>query len=187
MAAHRAQGVRVVLLFLTRGEMTEALGPLSAEQVAAERTQHAEQVGRMLGCEVCFLDFSDTSVEVSAEATRRVARAIAEIKPDAVLTWGDAWVRGMRHPDHQATGQIVRGAVTLARIKRVVEPTTRHRAEAPVSRCATGTPRCPARPLMCRPGSIPSWKWADSIALAWAGRKRPGCGNVCSTPVRAGV
>jgi len=132
IAAHRAQGVRVVLLFLTRGEMTEALGPLSAEKVAAERTQHAEQVGRMLGCEVRFLDFSDTAVEVSAEATRRVARAIADIKPDAVMTWGDAWVRGTRHPDHQATGQIVRGAVTLARIKRIVEPVEPHRAVAPV-------------------------------------------------------
>lgn len=132
MAAHRAQGVRVVLLFLTRGEMTEALGPLSLDEIAAARTRHAEQAARMIGCELRFLDFSDTCVEVSAEATRRVARAVAEIKPDAVLTWGDAWVRGTRHPDHQATGQIVRGAITLARIKRAVEPIEPHRTVAPV-------------------------------------------------------
>jgi LmbE family N-acetylglucosaminyl deacetylase len=69
---------------------------------------------------------------VSADAIQRVAAVIAEVKPQAVLTWGDAWIRGMRHPDHQATGQIVRGAVTLARIKRAVTPLEPHRDVAPV-------------------------------------------------------
>jgi len=41
-------------------------------------------------------------------------------------------VRGMRHPDHQATGIIVRDAITLARIRRVVEPDPPHRAASPV-------------------------------------------------------
>jgi LmbE family N-acetylglucosaminyl deacetylase len=132
IAAHRAQGTRVVLLYLTHGEMTEALGPLSAAEVAAERARHTEQVAQMLGCSTRFLDFSDTRIEYSADAIHRVGRVIAEIKPDAVLTWGDAWVRGMRHPDHQVTGQIVRGAITMARIKRAVEPIAVHRAVAPV-------------------------------------------------------
>ena len=132
IAVHRAQGVRVVLLYLTRGEMTEALGPRSAEEVGAERLRHAEHVARMLDCSARFLDFPDTRIEYSVDAAHRVGRVIAEIKPDAVLTWGDAWVRGMRHPDHQATGQIVRAAVTIARMKRAVAPVEAHRSVAPI-------------------------------------------------------
>ena len=47
IAAHRALGVRVVMLFLSRGEMTESLGPLSAEEVGAARVQHAQEIARM--------------------------------------------------------------------------------------------------------------------------------------------
>jgi LmbE family N-acetylglucosaminyl deacetylase len=120
------------LLFLTRGEMTEALGPLPAEEVAAKRVAHAQEIARMLDCEVRFLDFADTFIEYTSEASYRVARAIAEIKPDAVITWGDAWIRGRRHPDHQATGQIVRAAVTIARMKRAVAPGEPHRGVAAI-------------------------------------------------------
>jgi LmbE family N-acetylglucosaminyl deacetylase len=132
MAAHRALGHRVVLLFLTRGEMTEALGPIGAAEVAARRSEHAREAGRILGAEVRLLDFPDTRIEVSADANYRLAREIAEIRPHAVITWGDAWRRGPRHPDHQATGEIVRNAITLARIARVVAPLPPHRELAPV-------------------------------------------------------
>jgi N-acetylglucosamine malate deacetylase 1 len=132
IAAHAAQGHRVVLLFLTRGEMTESLGPLSAADVARLRTQHGRAAGEILGAEVRFLDMPDTRLEVTADAGYAVAAEIADIAPDAVITWGDAWVRGMRHPDHHATGQLVRNAITLARIARVVKPRPPHRGAAPV-------------------------------------------------------
>ncbi|HEX7090662.1 MAG TPA: PIG-L family deacetylase [Longimicrobiales bacterium] len=132
IAAHRARGDRVVLVWLTRGEMTDAFGRLGREEVARRRTEHGAQVGRMLGCEVRFLDFPDTRVEATADAAHRMARLVAEVKPDAVVTWGEAWVRGMRHPDHQATGKIVRDAVMLARISAVVAPAAPHRADVPV-------------------------------------------------------
>jgi N-acetylglucosamine malate deacetylase 1 len=132
IAVHRALGVRVVLLFLTRGEMTESLGPLSAEEVGAARVKHAEEMARLLDCEVRFLDFADTRIENNADAVHKVGRAIAEVKPDAVITWGNAWMRGMRHPDHQATGDIVRGGITIARMKRAVAPIEAHRGAASV-------------------------------------------------------
>ena len=112
--------------------MTESLGPLSAGDVARERRVHAVESGRILGCEIRFLNYQDTRVESKPDAHYDVARVIAEVKPDALLTWGDAWIRGMRHPDHQATGQIVRSAVTLSRIARVVAPTPPHRGAAPI-------------------------------------------------------
>ncbi|HUF49559.1 MAG TPA: PIG-L family deacetylase [Longimicrobiales bacterium] len=133
IAVHVAAGHRVVMLFLTRGEMTEALGVSDAEHVAQQRMQHARAAADIAGAaDVRFLEFADTRVEVSAAASYRVAQEIAQVKPDAVITWGDAWVRGPRHPDHQATGQIVRNAITLARIARVVKPHEPHRGAAPV-------------------------------------------------------
>jgi LmbE family N-acetylglucosaminyl deacetylase len=132
IAAHVAAGGRAVMLFLTPGEMTEALGPIPTEEVAARRTAHAHEAGRILGAEVRVMDFRDTRVEVTADASYRVAKEIADIRPDVVITWGDAWIRGARHPDHQATGQIVRNAVTIARIAKAVAPVPPHRVIAPV-------------------------------------------------------
>jgi LmbE family N-acetylglucosaminyl deacetylase len=132
IAAHVAAGDRVVMLFLTAGEMTESLGPIPTAEVARRRTEHAHEAGRILGADVRVLDFPDTRVEVSAAAAYSVAHEIAEIRPDVLITWGDAWVRGPRHPDHQATGQIVRNSVTIARIAKAVAPAPAHRAAVPV-------------------------------------------------------
>lgn len=130
--AQRATGDRVVILWLTRGEMTEALGGISTAEVAGLRTEQGREAGELLGAETLFLDFPDTGLEATREAARRVAAVIADVRPDGVVTWGDAWVRGMRHPDHQACGQIVRDAITLARIRKVVEPAPPHRVEVPL-------------------------------------------------------
>lgn len=132
IAAHAAQGHRVVMLFLTRGEMTESMGPLTADEVASRRMEHGRTAASILGADVRFMELPDTRIEVTADAGYAVAREIADIRPDAVITWGDAWVRGQRHPDHHATGQIVRNAITLARIARVVRPVEPHREPAPV-------------------------------------------------------
>lgn len=132
MQAQRARGDRVVLLWLTRGEMTEALGPISTEDIVRRRVEHGRAAGEILGVETRFLEFPDTAVHATPEAAAIVARVIADVKPDGVLTWGHAWRRGLRHPDHQAAGQIVRDAITLARIKRVVAPLEPHRRPVPV-------------------------------------------------------
>jgi len=132
VAAQVARGDRVILLWLTRGSMTEALGPLPAPEVARLREEQGRAVAAILGCEARFLDFEDTRVEATPEAAHGVARVLAELRPDALLTWGDEWRRGPRHPDHQATGRILRDSITLARIARVVAPLPPHRAPVPV-------------------------------------------------------
>ena len=132
IATHAEAGDRVVLLWLTRGEMTGAYPDLEPAEVAERRMDTGRRAAEMLGAEPRFLEFPDTRVHASPDAARTVAREIAGIAPDAVVTWGDAWARGMRHPDHQATGKIVRDAVTLARIGRVVVPQAPHRQEVPV-------------------------------------------------------
>jgi LmbE family N-acetylglucosaminyl deacetylase len=132
IAAQVARGDRVVVVWLTKGEMTEAFGPVSQAEVSRIREEHGRMAGEILGCETRFLDFADTRIEATAESAHRVARLIAEVKPDAVLTWGDAWGRGMRHPDHQATGKIFRDAITIARLAKAVNPLPAHREPAPV-------------------------------------------------------
>ncbi len=130
--AQRARGDRVVVLWLTRGEKTGALGPVPEEEVIERRREMGERAGEILGAETRFLDMPDTAVEATPAAARRVARVVAEVEPDGVITFGRAWVRGFRHPDHQATGKIARDAVTLARIRRVVDPLAPHREFVPV-------------------------------------------------------
>jgi LmbE family N-acetylglucosaminyl deacetylase len=130
--AQVARGDRVVVVWLTRGEMTEAFGPVPEEEVSRLREEHGRAAGELLGSETRFMDFADTQLEANPESARRVARLITEIQPDGVLTWGDAWGRGMRHPDHQASGRIFRDAITLARVAKVVAPAAPHRAAAPV-------------------------------------------------------
>jgi LmbE family N-acetylglucosaminyl deacetylase len=132
VAAHRRAGDRVVLLWLTRGEMTEIYGNLDTEAVAEKRMEQGRRAAEILDAEARFLEFPDTRVHATPEAAREVARTLAEIRPDAVVTWGAAWVRGMRHPDHQATGRIVTDAITLARLGRVVAPREPHRDAVPV-------------------------------------------------------
>jgi N-acetylglucosamine malate deacetylase 1 len=132
IAVHAARGDRVVLLWLSRGTMTQAFAGETEAAVARIRTEHAEQAARILGAEPRFLEFPDTAIETGPDSARIVALVIAEVQPDAVVTWGDAWISGLRHPDHQATGKIARDAITLARIGRIVAPREPHRAPAPV-------------------------------------------------------
>ncbi len=132
IAAHTAAGDRVVLLWVTRGEMSGAYPGLDPDAIAARRMDAGREAAAILGAEPRFLAMPDTRVQATPGAARAVARVITDVRPDAVVTWGDAWVRGMRHPDHQATGTLVRDAITLARIGRVVAPAEPHRAPAPV-------------------------------------------------------
>lgn len=130
--AQRDAGSKVVVLWLTRGEMTEGFGPIPPEEVARRRTELGHEVGELLDIETRFLDLPDTRIGATPEATDQVARVICDVKPDGVITWGDAWVRGYRHPDHRNAGQLARDAITVARIRKRVHPTKPHRARCPV-------------------------------------------------------
>lgn len=130
--AQRARGDRVVIVWLTRGEMTEAFGPLPTAEVARRREEQGHRAAELLGAEARFLDYPDTELVANREAAIRVARLICEIQPTGIVTWGHAWVRGMRHPDHEACGRIFRDAVTLARIAKAVAPAEPYRGYTPV-------------------------------------------------------
>ncbi|MEX2582106.1 MAG: PIG-L deacetylase family protein, partial [Gemmatimonadota bacterium] len=130
--AQRARGDRVVIVWLSRGEQTEAFGPLPIAEVGKRREEQGHRAGELLDAETIFLDFPDTGIVHDRDNTIRIAKLLCELRPDGLLTWGDAWVRGMRHPDHQACGGIFRDAITLARIAKVVDPLPPHRRAVPV-------------------------------------------------------
>ena len=133
LMAQRRLGDRVVVAFLTRGEATGAFGSgVGPAEVALRRERLAARAADMLDIEHRFLDFPDCGVEATPEAARAVARLVAETGADAMVTWGEAWIKGMRHPDHQAAGKIARDAVTLARIASIIMPMEPHRAFCPV-------------------------------------------------------
>jgi LmbE family N-acetylglucosaminyl deacetylase len=130
--AQRDRGDRVVILWLSRGEQTEAFGPIPLEDVGRRREEQGRAAGEVLDAETMFLDLPDTAITYDRETVVRLARLICDIQPDGILTWGNTWVRGMRHPDHQVCGQLFRDAVTLARIAKVVAPSPPHRRPAPI-------------------------------------------------------
>jgi N-acetylglucosamine malate deacetylase 1 len=130
--AQRARGDRVVIVWLTRGEMTEAFGPIPSEEVAQRRIEQGRRAGEILGVETRFLDFRDTHLVATRETAVEVARLLCEIRPTGLVTWGDAWLRGMRHPDHQACGRIFRDAITYARVAKVIGPLQPLRNAIPV-------------------------------------------------------
>lgn len=132
LAAQRARGDDVHVAWLTDGQMSSAMGDLDPDEIGRRRREHARGAAELLDVEPHFFGFPDGGVVATPEAAREVAELIARLRPDGLLTFGDAWIRGLRHPDHRATGQIARDAVTLARLARVVAPEPPHRERCPV-------------------------------------------------------
>lgn len=132
LLAQRDRGDRIVLLYLTRGEATSAFGDVPEAEVVRRREEQAQGAADLLGAELRFLDMPDCGVVASPEAGKAVAKVFAEVRPDGIITWGDEWVKGLRHPDHLATGKAARDAVTYARMGRVVAPREPHRGFCPV-------------------------------------------------------
>ena len=125
MANHIARGDRVVLCFATHGEMTSLMGDVPVEKIVAAREEHAAKVAEIIGCEVMFLDFLDTEVEITRTNAKKIAAVISEIKPNAIITWNAFH----RHPDHRSMAQLLIDAVQMARIPRIVSPLGAHRED----------------------------------------------------------
>ena len=120
---HVSRGDRVVLVWATRGEMTSLLGDTPMAEIVAERKRHTEEVARIVGCEVRQLAFPDAGIGRSREEALELARLLADVRPDALVTWN--LLRG--HPDHRNLAQLLQDATTYARLPRLVAPLAPHR------------------------------------------------------------
>lgn len=105
--AGRATGV----IDVTRGEM-------GTRGTAADRDDETRAASELLGLtERRNLELADGRVEVSVTARETLARHLRELAPDVVLTHH---VEDL-HPDHAATGQLVREAWYLSGLGRLAE------------------------------------------------------------------
>jgi bacillithiol biosynthesis deacetylase BshB1 len=100
-------GERTGIVDLTRGEM----GSRGSAQLRAEE---AAKAAAILGlAERRNAGLSDSALENSLEARRRVAALLRELRPRVVVTH---WAEG-RHPDHRVAAALVRDACFLAGLR----------------------------------------------------------------------
>jgi len=116
LALHARRGDRVLLVWMTRGELASQFGEASPEEVAGVREGHGAHVAALIGAEYRFLPFQDTLLTGGREEALALARLMAEFRPQAVITWDPLDV----HPDHRATHQAVLSALKLCRIPKLV-------------------------------------------------------------------
>ncbi|SDE68775.1 N-acetylglucosaminyl deacetylase, LmbE family [Thermus arciformis] len=116
LALHARKGDRVMLVWMTRGELASQFGDAPPEEVARVREGHGAHVAGLIGAEPRFLPFRDTLLTGGREEALALARLMAEFRPDAVITWDPLDV----HPDHRATHQAVLSALKLCRIPKLV-------------------------------------------------------------------
>jgi LmbE family N-acetylglucosaminyl deacetylase len=128
LANHVDRGDRVVLAWMTCGENTSMSKAKTPAEVARERRAHGQEVGKIIGCEVAFFDYGDTQVQLTRDVAVQMGRFIAELKPDAIITWDNF----NSHPDHRETSRIIMDGMRFARLPRLVEPYTPHRLDLPM-------------------------------------------------------
>ena len=106
----RAQGKKIVLVHMTHGE-AGTYGDVDT------RDCEARAAAEYLRAEVRWLDFVDTRIEDSFESRLRVITAIRDLRPRMILC--QYYDFPLMHPDHEATGRIVRNAFRLSRFKNI--------------------------------------------------------------------
>ena len=116
LALHAQKGDRVMLVWMTRGELASQFGDTPEEEVARVREGHGAYVAGLIGAEHRFLPTQDTFPTGGREEALALARLMAEFRPDAVVTWDPMDV----HPDHRATHRAVLSALKLCRIPKLV-------------------------------------------------------------------
>lgn len=109
LALHAELGYRCGIVDLTAGEM-------ASNGTVEERRHEAWQAQQALGClsREC-LQLPDAHLEVNQEGIYKVVSALRKYQPAVVLA---PYYRDDRHPDHSATGELVRRAAYLSGLRR---------------------------------------------------------------------
>ncbi|MHA1303040.1 MAG: PIG-L deacetylase family protein [Candidatus Heimdallarchaeaceae archaeon] len=125
LAQHAKKGDKVILAWTTSGEMASFFKGMSFDEVKKIREEQGRTIAEIIGENVTsmFLGFGDTNVVPNRENALKMAKIIAKIKPDAIISWGF----NNRHPDHRGTTQLLYDAMTYARIPKLTDPAPPHR------------------------------------------------------------
>ena len=111
-------GASLAVCVLTRGEA----GTFGSPQ---QREAEMRAASETLGAELEILSFRDCQVQDTYEARLQVASVVRKYRPKVVFapyhTNTGSHTDGSAHPDHMATGQIVRSALRYARFAGLKE------------------------------------------------------------------
>ncbi len=118
LAKYAAEGVDLSLVCATRGEVGEISDPALATPATLGRVREEEL---RLACSLLgirhlrFLDYIDGALPRvdSQEAVGKIVRAIRELRPQVVITFGPEG-GGSRHPDHVAISHLATAAFRSA-------------------------------------------------------------------------
>ena len=116
-------GHRVLLVSLTRSEM-------STHGTTETRQKEAEAAAKVFGCGTRLLDFPDTRVENTPAGRDQIVEIIRAHRPRLVFApyhtnpLGEPG--GVANVDHYNTGGLVRDAVKLARLEKVLPASPKH-------------------------------------------------------------
>ncbi|NOZ13757.1 MAG: bacillithiol biosynthesis deacetylase BshB1 [Acidobacteria bacterium] len=110
IAAFHAHGLKTGILDLSRGEA----GTYGSPEI---RRSELSKAAKILAVEKrVTLDLPDGNIQNTDSARQKVIEVIRKTRPELVFTFTDA---PMRHPDHRATGKIVRDCVFLAGLEKI--------------------------------------------------------------------
>ncbi|MEA2070745.1 MAG: PIG-L deacetylase family protein [Asgard group archaeon] len=126
LANHCDRGDNVHVIFMTRGENASSLY-CSPDEIMAIRQGHAKKISDILGANYHLLDLPDSGVELTVANAKKLARVFKEIKPDIILTWGEAQQPGYGHPDHRYTSKLTIDAISYMRYKNEKDDYEPHR------------------------------------------------------------
>lgn len=119
-------GLSILIVCLTAGEK----GTYGTRSVRKRELADAAQV---LGADVHFMNFRDTSIFDNRMSRVSVARVIRQCRPRIVFApyvGAGAAIHGVfAHPDHRSAGALVTAAVTIAGFKKTDLSTAPHRVK----------------------------------------------------------
>lgn len=109
LAKYAHEGIQVVLLTATRGEV--GIPGTMPEAAGAIREQELLRAAKHLGIEVYFLDYQDGELSTAdpGKLLEHIACWIDTVQPQVILTFGPDGVSG--HPDHVTISNFVTQAV----------------------------------------------------------------------------
>jgi N-acetylglucosamine malate deacetylase 1 len=116
----KATGASFGIVDLTRGEM-------GSRGTSEERDKEAQDAASWMGASFREnLDLPDCGIIDSVENRQRIASVIRRHRPKLVLApyWED------RHPDHAATGTLIRNAGVYCTLKKLNDPNPPHKPSA---------------------------------------------------------
>lgn len=111
---------KIVLLDLTLGDK----GTNGTPEI---RRQEAISAAKVIGAERIFLDFKDCEIFDTYEGRLKLVKVIRQYKPRLVLA--PYWRGEQNHPDHIATGLMLRYACRYARFAKILPEIPIHRPE----------------------------------------------------------